>query len=191
MIYLPHSPKTEIATGQIKTDKNGEFTFSFKAIPDYGIDSSLKPVFNYHIQVDVTDISGETLGNSKNLSIGYTAMLLKSNLADEVFKNSLQKLTILAENLSGSSLSTEIRLSIHQLQAPETLFKSRILDTVDVHSMDSLDFIEKHPHLAFGNEDQMHSWKKVEKVLDTSYTTTGKEFPLSASSSWESGAYYL
>lgn len=189
--FMPVSAKAEIASGKMLTDENGRFTIDFLALPDYKIDSALNPIFNFNVQIDVMDISGETQGTNVNLAVGYSALILSSNIPNEIFKDSLSNIQIAAENLSGIKIASEIQLSIYQLIPPKRIFKVKMLDSVDIHSIDSLDFIKKHPHLAYGKEDQIQTWTKGKKILDTLFTTSGKEKPLKNTSSWKSGAYYL
>jgi hypothetical protein len=68
--WIPiHSiPETEIMQGVLKTDADGSFKVKFKAIPDLSVEKSSKPVFDFVIYADVTDINGETQSSNQNVS---------------------------------------------------------------------------------------------------------------------------
>ncbi len=80
----------EIAHGETKTDANGKFTIEFKAIADKTLKKEDKPVFDYAIMVDVTDINGETHSAKGSVSIGYTSLLTTIDVSDEMDRQKLK-----------------------------------------------------------------------------------------------------
>ncbi|MBT3786268.1 hypothetical protein HOF92_14935, partial [bacterium] len=58
--HNPFGNSREIANGKEKTNDQGEFSIPFQAIPDRSVDREIDPSFNYEVQVDVIDPTGET-----------------------------------------------------------------------------------------------------------------------------------
>ena len=87
-IGFPRSQSMEITQGETETDKDGLFRINFKAIPDKNIDKTTLPVFEYRVNADITDISGETRSGETYVSIGYHTLNLEINLPEEkIFPN--------------------------------------------------------------------------------------------------------
>ncbi len=61
-----------IARGTAVTDDAGTFTVTFTAKPDRTVPKESLPVFTYAVVADVTDPSGETRSDTRNVSVGYT-----------------------------------------------------------------------------------------------------------------------
>lgn len=72
----PSSAIMEITHGSTTTQTDGSFDISFNAIPDESIEN-VKPIFDYTIYVDVTDLNGETRSGETIVSVGYESLLLK------------------------------------------------------------------------------------------------------------------
>ncbi|MFM8893634.1 MAG: MG2 domain-containing protein [Planctomycetia bacterium] len=71
--WLPFDAGSQrIARGTAVTDERGRFTLTFPARPDRGVPPESLPVFTYSVVVDVTDSSGETRGDRRGVSVGYT-----------------------------------------------------------------------------------------------------------------------
>ncbi|NIR52484.1 hypothetical protein GWO43_28075, partial [candidate division KSB1 bacterium] len=81
-----YTEEIEILNGITTTDENGEFSIEFSAIPDPRISKEHKPVFNYEVHADVTDISGETRSATTNVQVGYTALSVDMQLPDNINK---------------------------------------------------------------------------------------------------------
>ena len=90
--WMPQSSPMEIAFGEVKTDKDGKFTVTFKAIPDLSIDKKFDPVFDYKIYAVVTDINGETRSAEKIVPASYKALLLKTAIPERISSDSLTTL---------------------------------------------------------------------------------------------------
>ena len=61
-----------IARGRAVTDDAGAFTVTFTAKPDLAVPKESLPVFTYAVVADVTDSSGETRSDTRDVSVGYT-----------------------------------------------------------------------------------------------------------------------
>ncbi|HRP89470.1 MAG TPA: alpha-2-macroglobulin family protein [Edaphocola sp.] len=119
----------EIKNDILQTDENGKFELQFQALPDNNIDPKSLPVFNFEINVDITDLNGETRSNTQNLSVGYQSMLLNIAAPDEVLASNFNNISINTTNLSGIFTPAPIQISIYSLQSPDRFYRNRLWAT--------------------------------------------------------------
>ncbi len=162
---FPVSPEVEIANGIVNTEGDGTFSFRFKAIPDLSIDKLIKPVFDYKLFADVTDINGETQSSGDVVSVGYASLLIsmdvprKMNLA----KDSVFKLT--TTNLNGRKTPAIVTILFQRLHQPDRFFKSRQWDKPDLAGFSKEEFYQQFPYDVFGDDDNSDKWVVEETVV--------------------------
>jgi uncharacterized protein YfaS (alpha-2-macroglobulin family) len=169
--WLPPSEPMEIAHGETVTDAEGKFTITFQAIPDKTIDPKLEPVFDYNIDVDVTDINGETRSASKTVQAAYKSLVLKVDLAERLPADSLRNITIRTENMNGEYQPSQIKMVISKLKPEQRLLRKRFWQRPDQFVMSREEFIRHFPHDEYDNESQPQSWPKEAVVLTQSDST--------------------
>ncbi len=64
------------------TDANGMFEVKFTAIPDPAVPKKDRPMFDYTVYADVTDITGETRSSQQQVTAGYVALQVDWNLTE-------------------------------------------------------------------------------------------------------------
>lgn len=103
----------------IVTAADGSFDITFTPLPDSTVDFSRKPVFNYTVHVEVTDLNGETHEASTSLSIGFSnEQIALSTEADQL---SSQMLCYSFRDLNGNPLEGDVQLKVERLRLPDTL----------------------------------------------------------------------
>ena len=78
------SGSQRIARGTAVTDANGVFAISFPAQADRSVPKESLPVFTYRVVADITDQSGETRSDERNVSVGYTD--IEASLSTEAWQ---------------------------------------------------------------------------------------------------------
>lgn len=164
--FYPTSSEVEISNGTTVTDENGSFSIAFTAIPDASINDQFKPVFNYLIQADVTDINGETHSNTITVSVGETAMLVNINIPEKINQEDLPEITFTTTNLNGENVDAAGNIKIYKLKSPDRIFRSREWSRPDVFIIPEKEFIKDFPHDIYNNEDDPSSWTKEEDVYN-------------------------
>jgi hypothetical protein len=160
----PSSHETEVINGTVFTKEDGSFTFRFRAVPDLTLNKSDRPVFDYRLYADVTDLNGETQSGSGMVSVGYASLLIaldipaKLNLA----KDSLFKLS--STNLNGRKTPATVEVLFQQLRQPDHVFRSRLWEQPDLHGMTQEEFYKTFPHDLYSDEDNPAKWP-VDKVV--------------------------
>ena len=195
--WRPWSTETpqEIAHGEVMSDTKGEFTIPFKALPNKTIPAKQKPVFEYNIQVDVTDITGETHSTSTSVKVGYTSLSLSAEIPDLMNRRKIMPIKINTNNLNGQPLKTQVTVKIDLLTSPKRPFVKRYWEIPDTHQMDKATFNRFFPLYPYKNEDDMPNWAIKRKMYNGKTTTVaplskeGNLLNIPDMSNWEPGAY--
>ncbi len=177
--WLPRSEPLEITHGEVKTDAEGKFTVTFKAIPDLKVDRKFEPVFDYKVYADVTDINGETRSGEKMVSVSYKSLMLTTSLPARVAVDSLKKLTVYSRNMNGEYEKANIKVTFTKLKAETRLIRNRFWDRPDQFVMSREEYIRAFPHDEYDNETDPKSWDKEQQVFSkTDSSRVSGEWPL-------------
>jgi len=187
---IPSSPEVEIINGFATTDDEGKYQFVFQAIPDKEISQELKPVFNYQVFVDVTDLNGETHSSETRISVGYNALNVNLDIPEKVDISGKQAFSMKVTNLNGEPVNVTGKIRIYKLAEPNRLMRERDWQRPDVFLMNESDFIKNHPNDQFDNELDVSDWKKGKPVLENNFNTeTDSLVEFAALESWDIGQY--
>jgi len=169
-IPFPISPEIEITNGTTHSLINGDFSITFKAIPDRTIPRSNNPVFDYLIYADVTDINGETQSNQANVSAGYISLLIGSDLPEKIniAKDTVIKVT--TKNLNGRPTPANVQVTITRLSQPDRLFRKRMWKRADRSIINQKDFYLEFPFDVYDDEDNPEKWQ-AESISETTINT--------------------
>ncbi len=190
--FYSSSPEMEITNGETKTNEKGEFTIVFKAIPDLGVAKELKPVFNYQVFADVTDINGETHSSDENISVGYTALIVDVKIPQKINKTDKNHFEISTTNLNGNTEAAEGNIIIFQLKTPEKTFRDRKWAEPDLFSMSKEEFYKNFPFDIYKNEDDIANWEKGKEILSMKFRTPLDTFLLLKElKKWNQGVYVM
>ncbi len=172
--------RTEITNGEVKTDADGKFKIAFNAQPDLSVDQSLDPTFDYTIEADVTDVSGETRSGTTTVSVGYKSLQLSLGLLDgqPIALDSLKKLATTATNLAGEKQTVQTTIKIYELLTPGRLLRSRYWTAPDTTVMDEAAFHQFFPNDPYRNENDYRTWKRGSLVLEDTFTTSAPDYEL-------------
>jgi uncharacterized protein YfaS (alpha-2-macroglobulin family) len=157
---MPRSGEMEITNGETVTGNDGSFAINFKAIPDPSVDRKTNPVFSYTIYADVADINGESHSSETAVSVGYQALLVKTNLADDVNLGKDVQFTLTTTNLNGEKEATSGKLSISRLHRPDHILYSRKWARPERVTMTRSAFEKDFPGEVYQDEDDVKTWPK-------------------------------
>jgi hypothetical protein len=158
-------PDVEIWHGILKTNGDGSFTLKFKAIPDLSVEKSLKPVFDYVVYADVTDINGETQSANESVSVGYVSLLLGMDVPENLDPSKDTLFHLSARNLNGQNTPTTITLNIQRLQQPERFFRKRTWDKPDLKGMTEKEFHTTFPNDIYSDENNPATWPVDQEIM--------------------------
>lgn len=190
---LPNSSTMEITNGITTTDAQGKFTISFAAIPDLSVSPQLQPVFDYTIEADVTDRSGETRSKTEWVQVGYSALQLNIDLPENlpVAVDSFKTISVISKNLNGGFEPVKTQIEIFRLKDPGRLVRSRFWEAPDLFLYNEKDFITLFPHDEYKDEADYRNWNKEEPIY-SGFFTTGEnvKFPI-ANLQFQQGFYCI
>ncbi len=190
-IYPPQQP-VEIASGQTETDTDGNFAITFKAIPGNPSGGNVKQSYSFVVNADVTDINGETQTGNTAVNVGAEALMLNTDIPENINQEEPENYKIIAENLNGEKLDTEVDIRIYALEEPGRLIKDRYWSRPDVFLMDEDDFLDEFPKRVYKHENDPLNWEKGEVVLEMKINTAlDSILPGKLFQQWDRGVYLI
>jgi len=108
----------EISHGSTTTAADGSFAIEFDAAPDDSISPTNEPVFNFTINADVTDNTGETRSADHVIHVGYAALQAELTGDDWQTVERPVELEISTKSLDDEPQSAQGEVKIYALQAP-------------------------------------------------------------------------
>ncbi len=174
-IWPPYNrgEEMEITNGVTTTDADGKFVINFKAIPDLSTNKALDPSFDYTVDVDITDVNGETRSSSNTVSVGYKSLIATISVPGGTAQilDSLKSITINTTNLNGVPVTANVQVSIYKLKTPGRLIRERYWEQPDTAIMSYAEYIQNFPYDVYKNEGDYHNWQKGKLVQSGSFST--------------------
>lgn len=184
-----YSPEMEIAHGDTVTNDAGEFVIHFEAIPDESVQRDQKPVFQYEVTADVTDINGETRSATTTVKVAYHTLQISMNGLTTAARKATT-FTVTSENLNNQHIPASGTITIYKLQGAPTPVRKRPWGAPDVPLMSEESFRNLFPNDAYGNEDDKRNWKKGRALFQAPFNTAkSKDVVFTPNASWPTGEY--
>nr|MCU0781386.1 MG2 domain-containing protein [Akkermansiaceae bacterium] len=150
--FLPPDDDQEIADGTAVTNADGTYQIRFEALPDAAIDPETEPVFDFMIEVAVTDPSGETREATRTVSVAYTTLRAGLSAPPWLEANKDFALKVRTESHDGEPRPTEGVVRIHALKQPAECPRPPVADNPeeygilpDVEPVDGPSPVNPHP----------------------------------------------
>ena len=181
----------EIVHGTVNADENGDFKFTFKAVPDAMAGTTPDVAFNYITSVEITDHSGETRTASQSVTVGYSSLDLSVSMSSRNFRDSEFKASVGAYNLDYSPLNVKGKLTVSRL-TDNGLLKHRRWNTPNTYSYTKDEWQKLLPGYVYGKEDEPEYFAKgavvASRDFDTEKSTT---YAFDELKKAESGSYVI
>ena len=159
----------EIAFGETETNNQGAFSFDFIAKPaeekaDYA------RLYTYKVEVNVTDINGETQTTTSVIKVGDNPLFVNVNLGKKINVEQLKDFTVSVTNINGVKQNIKGKVEIYQLQIPkQVLRKSNFSSDYNLYSEE--EFRKLFPNQPYGDENNPKNWKIGAKVFEADFDT--------------------
>jgi|AntAceMinimDraft_17_1070374.scaffolds.fasta_scaffold00712_4 uncharacterized protein YfaS (alpha-2-macroglobulin family) len=192
--YYPTSEETVINYGTTTTNEKGEFEIEFKAVPDLSVNREWKPSFIYTITADVTDINGETHSSTQSVNVGYTALLINTDLKDKVNNKKIKQFELNTTNLGGEFIPAKGNIVIYKLKKNIKLYNKRLWSEPDIKSIKKDEYYKTFPYCMYSDEDNVSKLKKEKKVFEKTFDIKNKKknkIKLNNISTWAQGKYLI
>ncbi len=186
----PYEPDQEIAFGTAITDKDGKFTLNFKAIParEKKDEKDIR-TYTYHVNVDVTDLNGETQSGSQSVSVGDKSVLLSTTLKNRSHVSSLGSFSVKVNNLNQQAIDHNGTLEIFALKSPNRpLRKSNFVSDYQFYS--KAEFVKLFPNEPYGDEAKPENWERGKSIYKASFQKT-TDLSVSQTDKLDEGYYWV
>jgi uncharacterized protein YfaS (alpha-2-macroglobulin family) len=173
--YYPNTNTAIIKRGVGTLDEKGEYSIAFEATPDFSQKKENDPTFIYTIEVDVTDINGETQSGQHTVNVAYKAFSLTSNISGNKDKSELDTLVLSAYNSVRNKLNTSGTYKIEKLKEPEhvQLFRKNTGIPLINNNIQVQKIIPNYQPLFDANYS---TWPIEKMILSTSFDTESNLF---------------
>lgn len=160
----------EITFGKTVTDDNGEFSITFQALPDKMVLEGTDPIFNYRVNVEITDDAGETRTAEETISAGYKTITVSASLPKLINGKQIKPWNISVKNLNGHEQKQPVSVKVERLQKTN-VYREKLWDKPDVFLMDETEFKKKFPLDIYKNEESNLLIPSEEVVYNGIYNT--------------------
>ncbi|MGC3978876.1 MAG: hypothetical protein QM751_12020 [Paludibacteraceae bacterium] len=118
-----YEPEKIIATGETKSDADGNFEVKFTPIKDknnapipFWMDKDTGISYTYTVYADVTDPKGETQKGQQEISVGDQSLFILAQIPDKIEKNQSLKMDVITQTLNGENVNSDVTYSVMGLQ---------------------------------------------------------------------------
>ncbi|GAB4496805.1 MAG: alpha-2-macroglobulin family protein [Saprospiraceae bacterium] len=171
-IYPPwRSDEMEIANGTTTTNAEGKFEVKFPLIPDPEIPKKDRPVFDYTVFADVTDITGETRSSEQSITAGYIALQVNWGLGEEIELSTLDSISLETKNLAGQPAPTKGNITFQPLRHPGKFFIERYWEKPDIATIQKDEWERLFPDYAWKDEDDPAKWEREDFIVPFEFNT--------------------
>ncbi len=150
--YFGREDEEEIADGEVKTDASGKFTIEFPALPDEDSEKKELPIFIYEIEVEVTDINGETHESTTTVKVGYHDLILEAAMPNKIQTKDKNEIFLTSTNLNGEVKATKGEVKIYFIRSFLNKFKPRNFEIPEIETISDQDFEKLFPYETTGKE---------------------------------------
>lgn len=185
--YTNRDEGRSLTTGDFITDSKGNFKIEF--IADYE-GQSVDTVFEFFINVSVTDLNGETHDALKKIKVSSKNLLTTLTVSEQVEGGKPIELTVENKNLNDIQVACDNTIKIFKLDTPNRILFDRLWKTPEYQQISKQEFQEAFPNELY-DLDSIPKTKGVlvfEKVIENiaQYKET-----IPTSVSWEAGTYII
>ena len=185
------SGETLIASGETTTDAAGNFEIRFPAQPDPTLDPADLPEFQFRVEADVTDVTGETHTAVRSVNLGYANMRAEIQVGEWLDMAKTQVVGIATKNLDAQPVGASGKIRFLALQSPEKIFLKRYWAAPDRPSIPEKEFRRDFPMLAFGTEDNPMNWPVTGTAWESAFNTASSNQVEVPAGAFPAGYYLL
>ncbi len=190
-IPVGRGEREEMTFGDTTTDAEGKFNFEFVAKPASEKKKDEVRTYNYFIEVNATDINGETQSESSSVKVGDTRMTLTIAISEKTKADELKSFNVEVKNLNDEKLDGKGHIEIYSLNAPKEIVRRQKF-TTDYNFYSKEEFKKIFPNEPYGDEMNPKTWTTNQKVFESYFDTKiSDEIKFNQASNLEEGYYVI
>ncbi len=153
------SVSTVIAQGETEVAVDGTFNVVFTPEPDSSVELSTKPIFNYQVQVTVTDLNGESYDAETTLRVGYRNLFVHV-VEMEPASRELSMLKVELTDLDGKPQPGKVEVSVERLKRPDPMRLAPAVLTKGMHqTINREEYHRRFPYYIYDKtENDRRQW---------------------------------
>ncbi len=178
--------------GDFVTDSKGELEIKFKAVADSTLlAKNVHPIYNYRIEVEVTDVNGETRTAATTVRVGKQTIEITS-IVPQTLTVENNEVKVAVRNLNGQLVTAEVEVQIRQLKTPDHIVIPSNLKEAEFHQSNDTAYRNKFPYAELRESEKSGDYKTApilfKKRLTVDSLTTIK---LPITKNWDNGNYVI
>lgn len=180
-----------ISSGYAQLDNSGSFSFEFFAIGDNYIPESMNKEYTFIVDVNITDLTGETRSISRNIRIGSRSHLIIADFPEKIERNSTKTFMLTSLNLNGDFVPVKGIIRIYKPEKEERFYLERKWQTPDLSIYSKDEWSKIFPEFRFP-EKKKNSHNSGELVYEYKFDTSiDKELIIKSLKNWKEGRYNI
>ncbi|WP_298518722.1 alpha-2-macroglobulin family protein [uncultured Kordia sp.] len=173
------------------TDAEGNFSISFVAKTHEEIPLDKIFDYKYTLNIEITDINGETQTAEKSIIINRESFRLYTDIPTKNERANPLKVTLSARDINNVPYTTTGKVTIHKLKKDARVFRKRPWNTPGTQIISKADFIKQFPHISYNDEEEKEANEKALEVANAVFQTENNNTFTFDTSTWESGKYII
>jgi len=150
-----YSPSKQVAIGTTETKAGGVFDIRFLAAAE---NTSIN-AYSYQINVDITDVNGETRSKSQLIIAGKSDILLNIDIPANIFSANLRNnLAFEITNLNKAPIKGKLTVEWYKLEYPGRVVYQNALGRAEKYNLSRAEFVKQFPYDEYENDGTPESW---------------------------------
>ncbi len=200
---FPYSSSSrEIAQGVVQCDEQGQFQLSFTASDDdlERVQGRYAPEYQYSVEVQVTDPSGETRSAQKDIVLGRAAFRIELELPINVTtlngqqiwdRESLPSFQIKTLNSADREIDVALSARLIPLSSKGRWIRERLWPQPDQYTMDYEEFTRRFPTDTYDDREEPVNRKETRPIWERDLSANERQISIKADYEWPAGEYAL
>lgn len=184
-----NSSKILLQSGETKSHADGTISVPLQLSADGSIDKSLAPIFNYSIELTVTDVTGETKLSTVHLSAGYDSEFISIS-ANDVINNNDDSVIVTVHNINNKPIDKLVNVSIYKLVDKEEKRK-RLWEAPSDKMFSKVEFEKIFPHDEYESNSSLFEREKSKLIFQKNNVSSQEAKWATKEISLNQNGYYL
>ncbi|KAA1242481.1 MG2 domain-containing protein [Aquimarina sp. RZ0] len=189
--YYPSFTAEEVTIyNETVTDQKGNFDITFKATPDHRSKPKDRHIYTYEIQVEITDINGETRNKTQKINIGYHSLVTQLMMQTNINTDSNDAVVFIdINNLNQVPIPGKGKLNIYKQHHPTRILRKRPWTIPNIQTIPEEAFIALFPNDRYTTENKTILDKQKPIAIYSVDTSKDTTVVLENISNWKEGTY--